>query len=113
MEFSNIKEGMTVRVKTFEQLKEYYHDVTYVKKCLEEKRTWYDGCIDFLEKMYANCGCEVTVASIDKSDNSFYAIAEKTPLSRNTLRGFWYKPQWVVPVDNAADIDIERLNELI
>ena len=63
--------------------------------------------------MYAYCGCEVIVTSIDKSDNSFYAIAEKKPLFRNTLRGFWYKPQRVVTVDNAADIDIERLNELI
>lgn len=113
MESSDIKELMTVRVKTFEQLKEYYHDVPYVKERLEEKRTWDDGYIKFLEEMYANCGCEVTVASIDEGDNSFYAIAEKNPLPQNALRAFWCKPQWVVPVDNAADINIERLNELI
>lgn len=109
MEFSDIEEGMVVRVKTFEQLKEYYHDNPHIMERLKAKRAWDDGEIDFLEEMYTCCGCEVTVGCIDEQDNSFYAIADKTSLSQ----AFWYKPQWVVPVDNVADIDIERLNELI
>lgn len=108
MEFSDIEEGMVVRVKTLKQLKEYYHDDPYVMERLRAKRAWDDG-EDFLEEIYACCGCEVTVGSIDIFDNSFYAIAEKNPF----LQGFWCNPQWVVPVDNAADINIERLNELI
>lgn len=88
MEFSDIKELMIVRVKTFEQLKGYYRNDPYVMKCLKAKRRWIDGGIGFIKKMYASCGCEVTVTSIDKSNNSFYAIAEKNPLFQNTLRGF-------------------------
>lgn len=113
MKFSDIKEGMTVRVKTLEQLKEYYHDVPDVMERLKAKRTWDDEGLDFLKEIYAFCGCEVTVGSIDESDNSFYAIAVGNLLPQNIPKMFWYKPQWVVPVDNAADINIERLNELI
>lgn len=111
MEFSDIKELMTVRVKTFEQLKEYYRNNSYVMKRLKAKGRWIDGSIDFLKGMYACCGCEVTVGGIDESDGSFYAMV--TNNSSNIQKAFWYKPEWVVPVDNAADIDIERLNELI
>lgn len=62
MEFSDIKRGMTVRVKTFEQFKEYY--------------------------VVTNNPPKVKASS-------------------------WYKPQWVIPVDNTTIIDIKRANELI
>ena len=111
MEFSDIKEGMTVRAKTFEQLKEYYHDSPYVMERLKAKRMWCDGDLNFIGEMYAYCGCKMTVESIDESDDSFYAMV--TNNSSNIQKAFWYKPQWVAPIDNATNIDIKQVNELI
>lgn len=111
MELSDIKEGMVVFAKTFEQLKEYYHDSPYTMERLKAKRMWCDGNLNFIREMYAYCGCKMTIKSIDESDDSFCAMV--TNNSSDIQKAFWYKPQWVIPIDIATNIDIKRANELI
>ena len=106
MKFTDIKEGSTVRIKTLEQLKEQYRSDPYIVERLERKIEWDSAAVWFDEETYRYCGCEVVVTEIDEEDNTVHVQA-------NDFKRFWVDSQWVIPIDNATNIDIKRANELI
>lgn len=106
MEFSDIKRGSTVLIKTLEQLEEQYRSDPYIVEHLKNKTEWDTASVWFEEETYRYCGCEVVVTEIDKEDNTVYVQV-------NDFKHFWVDSQWVIPIDNATNIDIKRANELI
>lgn len=111
MNFDDIQVGDVFRVKTIDELKEFYKDK-------EESFDEYEGTLDspgFTTDMIKLCGSEVVV-------NYKFTVALVTGASRNIVRArniasdiSWaWRLEWLVPVKAIAnDIDIEKVNDLI
>lgn len=105
MNFDDIQVGDVFRVKTIDELKEFYKDK-------EESFDEYKGTSDFpgfTTDMIKLCGREIVTAgkflTTGLLENKYVIQAKE---------GWSWRLEWLVPVKTIANnIDIEKVNDLI